>query len=265
MNKVIIRKSAPTTIQSVAPEFIKSDFEEAIWSKGLSVVHEKTIKCPCKSKESSGNLTTCQNCQGTGWVVIDATSTKMLMSSINSNTKYKSWGEENMGTVSITAMDRDKVSFMDKITLVDSEAIMSELIYPFELDTNRFAYTIYNPISIINIFMFVSSNSKLMKLLPDTHYTIDKNKIILNPNYSFPTLTQISVRYTHNLVFGIVDTPHDIRNSYVTNSTGKEESVILPVSAIGRRFHYLIDAQNFNGDNIFDNSVNTTDTGGQTY
>lgn len=254
MERVVIRKSAPNIPPPVSPEFIKGDFDDTIYSKGLAVVHEKTVKCPCKSKGVPSSLTTCQNCQGTGWFVVDATETKMLMSSINSNTKYKTWGEENMGTVSITAMVRDKVSFMDKIRLIDSEAIISELLYPYSFNGNNFAYTIYDPINIINCFMFVSTGEKLRKLIQGTHYTIERNKLILNPSNTFPTNPQISIRYTHNLVFGILDTPHDIRNSYATNSDGKNESILLPVSAIGRRFHYLIDAQNYTGDNLIDNS-----------
>ena len=33
-----------------------------------------------------------------------------------------------------------------------------------------------------------------------------------------------------------------------------EKQVTLPVHAIGRRSHYILDAENFNGDRIIDNS-----------
>jgi alkyl hydroperoxide reductase subunit AhpC len=66
---------------------------------------------------------------------------------------------------------------------------------------------------------------------------------------------QISVKYEHNIVYGIVDLPHDVRNSYIIDNNGRDQSIIMPVQAIGRRFHYLIDSQNYEGDNLYDNSL----------
>ena len=255
MQKVVVQEYQPNNNPLYpSPDFIKSDFEDVIWNKGLNVLHERTIKCPCKSK-SSASLSSCANCQGTGWVVIDGTSTKMIMSSINSSTKYRTWTEENIGTVSVSGMIRDKFSFMDKITLIDSRAIISELLYPTLFNGILFAYTVYNILNVKELFLFVSDVLPLKRLVANVDYSIDRNKVKLDSQYNNIIDPKISVRYEYNLVFGVIDTPHDIRNSTIIDNNGRQQSIELPVQAIARRFHYLIDGLNYAGDNLIDNSL----------
>lgn len=67
----------------------------------------------------------------------------------------------------------------------------------------------------------------------------------------------ISVRYKHKLQYSVLDVPHANRNSYKKNNLGREELQKLPVHAIARLTHYVVDSQNFAGDKIFDNSYQT--------
>lgn len=255
--KVVIIESQPNINPMFpSPDFNKDDFNDSIWNKGLKVLHEKTVKCPCKTKGVDAHLSSCANCQGTGWVVIDGVQTKMLMTSINASTKYRAWSEENIGTVSISADVRDKFAFMDKVTLLDSRAIISELLYPIVFNGVIFSYTIYNILAIKELFLFVSDTLPLKRLFQGVDYSLDRNKIILDSQYIGLVDPQMSVRYEYNLVFGIIDIPHDIRNSYVIDENGRNTSIELPVQAIGRRFHYLIDGLNYAGDNLIDNSAN---------
>lgn len=236
-----------------SPEFRKEDFQDSIWNKGYSVIHEKTVICPCRSKNSE-HLSSCQNCQGSGWVVIDAQQTKMLLTSINSNTKYKAWSEQNIGTVSISADTREKLAYMDKITVLDSLATFTQLLFLKQYNGNIYSFTIYKPVQIEYMFLFDSDSTPLVKLYEGTNYEILDNKIVFK-NIVWSDNLRISVRYKHHLVYGIIDLPHDVRNSYIINNNGMQESIDMPVQAIGRRFHYLVDASNYSGDNLIDNST----------
>ena len=72
---------------------------------------------------------------------------------------------------------------------------------------------------------------------------------------SIPT---ISIRYLHKLQFLTIDIPNSIRNSYRKDSQGRDELQKLPVNGIIRVAHFVVDAKNFDGTNIFNNSYNIT-------
>lgn len=91
---------------------------------------------------------------------------------------------------------------------------------------------------------------------PDDDLIILPDDIILPDPGRWLKLTNLtlSVRYYHKLQYYVLDIPHTIRNSYRKDSQGRDELQKLPVNAIARLSHYVIDSQNFAGDNIFDNS-----------
>ena len=68
----------------------------------------------------------------------------------------------------------------------------------------------------------------------------------------------VSVGYRHRLQYHVLDIPHVIRNSYRKDNKGRDELQKLPVNGIAKLSHLVIDALNFAGDNIFDNSYQTT-------
>ena len=251
MDKAIITEQSISQVHHPRIEFDKPSFEDAVWSKGYNVYIESTIKCPCRGKSSS-NLATCQNCLGTGYVYLDRYDTRMLVHSINVNTKYKEWSEEKIGTASVTALARDYFSFMDRITIKDSMAIQSEIAFVKNTSTQSYIFTIYDPLSIDYMFIYAGDTVKLTKLVLNTDYTIDRNKIIFTSIYQDDIA--VSIRYKCNLQYHVIDVPHDVRNSPVTGNTGSLENTLFPVQAIVRRSHYVIDALNFVGDNIIYNS-----------
>lgn len=252
MIKTVKIQPAPNLVGKGNASFNKEDYSALVWNKGYVSTIENAVKCPCKTKNND-HLSTCQNCLGTGWIFINKIQDMILFNSINSNTEFKNWSAEMIGTISITTESRSFLSYMDKITILDSRVMQSQILYPISFGTNYFAYTIYDIDDIVEIFKFVSPSSKLQKLELGIDYTFERNKILFT---SIPTEDYVvSVRYYHKLVYGVIDIPHVIRNSYRKNKpTGRNELQILPVNAIGRLWHYIVDAQNFTGDNIFDNS-----------
>ena len=309
MAKTVKIQPTPDLTGEPVIEFNKKGLEALVWTKGYDVIIESAIKCPCKTKNND-NLSTCTNCLGVGWVFINAVQDRAILSSINFDTQYKEWSGEKIGTVNVTVAARTSLAYMDKITVVDSDAKQSEVIYPIPFNGNYFSYTIYDINSIQEIFQFISPDKPLLKLEETTDFTFERNKILLvtTPTTDITSLKAIvgyvsnqktllgddslyrfdltstatpddnlvvlpddiliatpgrwikltnlvlSVRYFHKLQYYVLDIPHAVRNSYKKNNQGRDELQILPLNYIARLVHYVVDAQNFAGDNIINNS-----------
>ncbi len=312
MAKTVTKYPAPDLFGKPVVNFTVEEHNAMVWNKGLDVTRESALICPCKTTENS-HLSTCQNCLGTGWILINSTEDRVVVSSININTEYKDWSEEKIGTVNLTAAKRLPFSYMDRITILDESVIDSELLYPKPFSGNYFSYSIYDIDEVVDMFQFASATSKLVKLEQDVDFTFERNKILFvvvaaatvtilkalttheENNKSLVngvTLYQysatstatpdddnvvkpdditlpaagrwlkltgfvVSMRYKHKLQYHVIDVPHVFRNSYRKDSMGRDELQQLPVNAIARLSHYVIDSLNFDGDNIFDNSYNT--------
>ena len=262
-NKTITRQQAPNLSGQPQVDFRKADFEAAIEQKGYRVYHEKSIKCPC-GDDTNGNhpLSSCKNCGGSGYNFVNKIETRMILSSMNIDTKYKEWSNERIGTAAITARDVDRISYMDKITLADSMSEFSQILHPQIIEINSFdklvAFTFYDIEEIEAVFLFEGAGQKLKLLKNITDYTYQYNRIVLDDQYSSLDNPTISVRYKHKPQFLVIDIPRDIMNSPIVNKeTGRLEEVALPLHAIGRRSHYVIDQENYLGNRIFDNSYHS--------
>jgi hypothetical protein len=63
----------------------------------------------------------------------------------------------------------------------------------------------------------------------------------------------LTIRYVHAPQYYVLDMGREVMNSFV-QIRGEESNVSLPVSAVGRRSHYILDAEKFGGGRIIDNS-----------
>lgn len=250
MAKTITQQASPSLVGQPRIELELDDFSAAIWNKGYKVYIEPAIKCPCVSKGAPA-LATCSNCMGTGYVFLGKYETRMLMHSINVNTKFKEWSEERQGQVQISALVRDYLNFMDRITVVDSLSTQSELVFTKTYADQCYAYTIYDIQSVIDCFIYEGDNVQLKRLVLGTDFTIERNKILFVEDYTDDTT--ISLRYKHNLQYHIIDNIHDVRNHPIQNNVGKLQSTLFPVSAMAKRSHYVIDALNYVGNNVIYN------------
>jgi len=251
MAKTVTIKAAPDLVAKPIVNFTVEEHRAMVWNKGYNAIIESAVKCPCATHDNS-NLSTCQNCLGIGYVMINPVQDRVILSSINYDTKLKDWSEEKLGSISITAARRTYLSYMDRITVVDSSVISSELINPRLYNTDYFGFTIYPILEIVDVFKFINATTKLTKLEEGVDFTFEGNKIIMTstPAQGY----SISVRYKHQLQYHVLDNPHIIRNSYRKDNNGRDELQLMPINAVGRLAHYVIDALNFEGDNILDNS-----------
>lgn len=248
----------PNAIGKPEVNLIKSDFDILIEQKGYDVWHDHAIKCPCSSKSGVSPQSSCRNCGGAGWFYVNRTKTRVVLQSMNINTKGKEWSEERLGTANITARAEDRLSFMDRITLLDSESEHSQVIFlKKQPDSNEMYGTLrYDLIETYAIFLFNSTDTKHTLLVEGVDYTIDRNQVkLIGREWGTITDPTISVRYKHRAEYTVLDLPRDIMVSTIRDeSTNKLKDVQFPISAVARRSHYMIDRNNYENDNLLDNS-----------
>jgi len=250
----VITQPAPDLNQKSNIKLIQSDFDAAVFQRGYKVFHDKMIKCPCKVKQGGDNLSSCRNCGGTSWVLVNRFETRMVLQSMNLDTKYKEWSEERLGTVNITALERDRLAHMDRIILIDGESVHNQVIYPQKFKNTLFAFTFYDIKSVIDLFLFVSDTDSLVRLTETTDFTFEKNRVLLSSTFKSIDNLTLSVRYIHSPQFHILDIPRELIQSDIDGVNKETLLGDFPVNAIGRRSHYVLDSQNLTDDYLNDNS-----------
>ena len=260
--KTIINTQPPQGASSFSsPQFKKRDFDSVEWRRGYEIAYEKALPCPCKSP-STNQQSNCQNCGGSGWSFINPLRTRGIITGMNHNTEFKKWSQEDRGYANISMMDRENVCFMDRITVLDAESNFAEVRHIKKFDPGSgdklFVYTSYQIKSIFYVGLFEGETVKYKQLILDTDYTFELNRLIVDDSYlaQFTAANDdlsIVVRYKHAPEYYVVDFNRDTMNQF--KLTGKfEETEKYPISCVGRRAHYILDADNFNYTRILNNS-----------
>lgn len=233
----------------------KREFDTLIYQKGRDVTLETALQCPCKS-ESTNQQSNCKNCGGTGWVFINPRPARMVLTAINAVTEFRPWSEELRGTVNVTSHVEDELSIMDRITAIDGESIHNEVLFLKQHLNEIFTYTTYNIKSIAYIGLFKTINEPLQRLQPEIDFTIKDNVIKFNSSLTLPfpqiDLNSITIRYKHAPQFHVIEMKRDTMQTFKWSNTEINQN--MPISAIARRAHYQLTAQNLAGDRLLDNS-----------
>ena len=65
----------------------------------------------------------------------------------------------------------------------------------------------------------------------------------------------ISIRYTHQIQYNIIDLPHELRSSFELNREGAYQIMNLPMNAVARRSHLIVvEKMDYDGTGWQDNS-----------
>lgn len=256
-DKTIINQQLPGGA-SLPSDFNKQQIDATLRDKGLSCLLESSLLCPCKSDVTAVALSDCKNCGGSGWIFVNPTKTKMIVTGLVADPKLKEaalrdWGLVDTGTVKLTAYDVDKLTYMDRVTVLDATAEHQQLLYPALSDdeTTTFAYSQYNLVSILFIGVFVDSDTKVQKLAETTDYSFVNNVLtFVDPTLKGRTVT---IRYRHRPVFHVTDVLRESLTSTV-GQYGSQTNIILPVHALAKRAHLIKDVENLQGDRLLDNS-----------
>lgn len=255
----VIAQTPPVTQGKARVDLVKSDFDALVWQKGYDVYHDKAIKCPCRNLPDGQSQSSCKNCGGSQWVFVNRTETRMVVQSINKDTKFKEWSEEKLGLAKITAMQESKIAFMDRIILRNSLATTSHTLFArVHADGKLRCKSVYDIESIDFIYLFAGVGNKLT-VVPSDKYTIDDGSwITLSDDYLSISNPTISIRYNHHPAFHINEVSRSIIDSYVIQKTDdiqRDQIRPFPVHAVGRLAHYVLDEENYSNDRLFDNSI----------
>jgi hypothetical protein len=242
----------------------KREFDNLVYQKGRDVVLETALECPCKSP-STNQQSNCKNCGGTGWIFINPRSTKMILTAIDAVTEFRPWSEELRGTVSITALEQDEMSAMDRITVTKGESIHNEVVFIKQKGSVYFCYTTYNIKKISYIGLYISQDQPLKRLVLNEDYLVADNIlrfseefILANiPDFISGESTSLTIRYKHAPQFHVIEMKRETMQSDIYQK-GVSVNQNMPVSAIARRSHYQLSAQNLTGDRFINNSYQLT-------
>lgn len=239
---------------SLNADFDKSLIDGTITSKGYNVIYETALRCPCRS-QGNDFQSNCVNCGGGGWLFVNPTLTKMIVSNIASDRKYQPQGREDTGKMQITAYAENLFSFMDRITIADGLTDHTEVLFP-KLDNTGlklFAFTRYNIEHLDFLGLFVNTGVRLTKLVEGTDYTYHDNVIEFAASYNALNDPSVTIRYAHAPVYHIIDIPRDTMRSTVTGA-GTRKVINLPIHAIGVRAHLIKGQEDYTGTMYVDNS-----------
>jgi len=149
-----------------------------------------------------------------------------------------------MGMVRITSLQESELNFMDRIVLLDAESDFNQVIYPKKEGKDTYSNLFYNPIKIKDIFLF-NGLDKALKKLTESDYEIQDNFLFFKTNLG--DSPKISIKYSHRPQFHVIDLLRDIILQDSTSSESNDDKgAKFPISAIGRRSHYVVDRQSNN-------------------
>jgi hypothetical protein len=108
--------------------FKRERFIKLLEERGVDVLWEKAIVCPYRKGPSPQdhdiNCTACAN----GYLYFAEESTRMLVHSLSVSENYYAFGRQDLGKATITALPEFKMSFWDRISLLDSRMRYTELV-----------------------------------------------------------------------------------------------------------------------------------------
>lgn len=252
-----VRIQAPPNLENQPQVFLRErDFNALIWNKGYEVILEKSVRCPCRNIPDHQAIVNCRNCGGTGWLFVNPIATSTVLQSMNYDTKFKDWGEEKIGMAKLTFQERERLSFMDKVTIQNGEMITTEILHPTLWSTGEYMCRTIYPIKSIELcFLFKGVDSKLERLRLGEGIEIDKEQYVVIDSSLYQKDCTISLRYTHSPVFHIIDLPRAVM---VSPEYSKAEGAVIdskfPLLANARLAHLVLDQNNYSGDWLFDNS-----------
>lgn len=201
----------PRTSSLAAPtrsEFSIADFTKLVDDYGYDVKWSKFMVCPNYDPEQTDHhFSSCTFCDHAGRVLYDVKKTKMIASSFDVNPKYQPQSRYDMGTVYFTTYPTEQPSFRDRIELLVSRMRYSERVV---LNSNT-TYAMRFP--VLNVYAILSNRNAF----------VDLSTVTVNAQGSItfkhlPVGEVVTVSYDHHPVYTVVDLPHGIRDSRVTDS-----------------------------------------------
>lgn len=245
--------------QKIAPprvDFDQDRFDVLVGQKGVDVLVERALQCPCKTK-SINQLPSCKNCGGTGWIFVNPRKSRFVLQSMNFQNKEEVWSRLVHGIIKVTAPAEEELAFMDRITRLDANSLFSEIVEFEEWNNEIYGFLTYTPKRIDYIGIYVDAEDPL------TNYSLADikiigNRIVLNNTSDLPQFDNskpltATILYVHAPTFNIIEHQREAFDNKKWNGVG-ETLQYLPVLALARRTQDLEDMNKLRQGSLNDNS-----------
>jgi hypothetical protein len=269
---------SPDKFDTLQPIFSQNEFDKAIETKGYDVEVEKGLKCPCRIKNTNSANPKCLNCGGSGWLFIAKKKTVAVIQSMNRRTKFLNWSETDRGTIQVTVKGIDRVAFMDKVRVLEVEAIFSQDSEIFLTKDGKYiSFMFYQPTRVEYCFLYKSVEEPLVLLEQGKDFNIEEDRLVFTndiiPHLDEEMEAQITIRYHHNPTYHIIDINREIVKTFSYDDRFDEDKEIpvfgqeqvdqtklkqlMPVNSVAKKAHYLFDSPNASGESLYDNTPET--------
>jgi hypothetical protein len=240
-------------LTSARADFVADDFDVLVAQKGLVLQHEQTYKCSCIREINGSALSDCPDCHGGGYIFGEPCNIKGVIQAINYDPKFMQYSEINVGTAMLTVRYTNRLGWRDRITVKNGETVFMENTFPRLREVNGdqelSSLLTYNVLSVDKIFynqtIDPSSCKTQLELQQDVDYTIEGRKLKLSDDLMQQLIQDecekayISIRYTHNPTYLVMDIQKDIRNTLVIEND-KETLKNLPINCVIKKAHFEI-------------------------
>lgn len=249
---------ASSMIAPPRADFDKNRYDTIIAQKGVDVLIEKALQCPCRTYKVN-SLSSCKNCGGIGWVFVNPRVSRVVVQGMNFENKEEVWSRLVHGVIKISAGYEEKLGYMDRVTRLNADAIFSEIaeVQEYEEGVSASALLSYSIKELEYVGLFQGTSEKFLQLNP-SQYEVLNNKVIITdlsvlPEYDEENPITVTVRYIYAPTFHIVEFNREAIDNY--RWTGKGEKLQqLPVLALARRAQDIEELEALREHRLNDNS-----------
>lgn len=238
----------PSTPPSVRPDvagfrvpFDRDKFTMLIASHGYDVIWEKATLCPfIRGPGPKDHDITCVECNN-GWMYYAPTETRMHIQSLGLEQQYFAYGHFESGRAQITAYPEMRVSFWDRITLVNSRARMTDRVKR-QRDGLRDRPK-FDPIAIDDL-RWATGAKTYATAVQDVDFTIDEatGEIVWVTDNRPGADTWYSIVYFFRPQYVVMDMAHHIRDQPIPLPNGtSDQSWEFPIQVVAQLDRFIRD------------------------
>lgn len=227
-------------LQGFNVPFDRDKFTQLIEAHGYNVLWEKATWCPfLRGPNPKDHDILCQQCRN-GFFYYEACETKMHVASLNVSQQYFAYGRFDSGKAQISAFPEFKVSFWDRITLVDSRARHIELVKR-QRDSLRDRLK-FDPICVTKL-IWATSDTAYGTAVEKVDFTIDADtfELVWSTTNRPGADTWYSVVYFFRPSYIVLDVPHHVRDQVIPKLDGEDRTWEFPVQVIGQLDRFIRD------------------------
>jgi hypothetical protein len=245
------------TKQTGRVDFRADKFDIAIETKGYLLLWERAALCPCspvviQTEQPDPN---CSLCKGRGWLYFGANIAQDLSAYTLTDLQRKMIADTGgmlirgiitsitsrqdqlgqvtnwvSGTANLTVRHQNKIGYYDKLTLLDSEIIYSEVLVTDGTNILPTRYPVVNVDRLRSVATVYSMG---------VHYQVENGVITWLPGYIPDADIRVSIHYICHPAWLVVEHPHASRVTLQNYKTSKPNSPLgnarlLPIQALIR-------------------------------